>query len=265
MPLFNRVQGNPKHPTLVFLHGFLGNVNDWSETINFLKDDYYCVSIDLPGHGHSVSIYPSQDEGFEYCHHLICNALNELNITQFTFVAYSLGGRLALDYARTQDDPRLQRLILESCHTGLINEKEKELRYQHDLGWAQRFATQSMIDTLFEWYDQPVFSSLNDQEKERMIEKRSKNYGVYLASILLLTSLSKQTDALPYLQKNKLLETPLPIYYCFGEKDTKFSQLAETLSAQTSIKVIKFKDSGHNIHQQVPQQYAQIIKEIFKK
>jgi len=265
MPLSSRVQGNPKHPTLVFLHGFLGNVNDWSETINFLKDDYYCVSIDLPGHGNSVSIYPSQDEGFEYCHYLILNVLNELNITQFTFVAYSLGGRLALDYARTQHDPRVQRLILESSHIGLNNEKEKNRRYQHDLSWAQRFATQSMIDTLCEWYDQPVFSSLNDQEKEIMIDKRSENYGVYLANILLLTSLSKQTNALPYLQKNSLSEKPLPIYYCFGEKDTKFSRLAETLSAKTNIKVIKFEDAGHNIHQQAPQQYAQIIKEIFKK
>lgn len=262
MPLSSRVQGNPKHPTLVFLHGFLGNVNDWSETINFLKDNYYCVSIDLPGHGSSVSVYPSQDEGFEYCHRLIRNVLNNLNITQFTFVAYSLGGRLALDYARTQNDTRLQRLILESCHTGLNNLQDKELRYQHDLGWAQRFATQSIIDTLFEWYDQAIFSSLNDQEKEQMVDKRSHNYGVYLANILLLTSLSKQTDALPFLQENSNSETPLPIYYCFGEKDTKFSKVAETLSIETTIKLIEFKGVGHNIHHQVPQQYAQIIKEM---
>lgn len=265
MPLSSKVQGNPNHPTLVFLHGFLGNVKDWSKTIDFLKDDYYCVSIDLPGHGGSVSIYPSQGEGFEFCHHLISDVLNDLHITQFTFVAYSLGGRLALDYARTQHDNRLQRLILESCHTGLNNLQDKELRYQHDLSWAQRFATQGIIDTLFEWYDQAVFSSLNDQEKEKMVDKRSNNYGVYLANILLLTSLSKQTDALPFLQENSKAEKPLPIYYCFGEKDTKFSKLAETLSTKTDIKLVEFKNVGHNIHHQVPQQYAQIIKEIFKK
>ena len=261
MPLFSQVQGKPENPTLVFLHGFLGNVDDWSETIKHLKDDYYCVSIDLPGHGHSVPKSPPLQDGFKYCHRLIRSVLDDLQVKQYSFIAYSLGGRIALDYARTQNDNGLQNLILESCHTGLTNQAEKDQRYLHDLNWAKRFATQGVIENLYKWYEQDVFSDLCYQEKNIVIKKRSNNYGVCLANMLLATSLSKQTNALPFLLSNNIKQKPLPIYYCFGERDLKFKKLADKLSMQTNIQVTEFNGAGHNVHQQEPLQYAQFIKQ----
>ena len=261
MPLSSQVQGDPKNPTLVFLHGFLGNTDDWCETISHLKDDYYCVCIDLPGHGDSFAATPPLQDGFQYCHHLIRSTLDDLQIKQYTLIAYSLGGRIALDYARTQNDSGLQKLILESCHTGLTSPDDKELRYIHDLDWAKRFATQTVIKSLKQWYEQDVFSYLNDWEKELLIKKRSHNYGVYLANMLLATSLSKQTDALPFLQSNKIKEKPLPVHYFFGERDLKFKKVADTLATQTNIQITEFNGVGHNIHQQAPLQYAQFIKQ----
>ncbi len=265
MPLFSQVQGKAENPTLVFLHGFLGNFNDWTETISYLKENYYCISLDLPGHGHSVPTSPPLQGGFEYCHRLIRSALDDLQIKQYTFIGYSLGGRIALDYARTQNDSDLKGLVLESCHTGLSNQADKDQRYKHDLNWAKRFATQSVVESLYEWYEQDVFSDLSCQEKDVVINKRSHNYGVCLANMLLATSLTKQTDALPFLQSNSLQNNPLPIYYCFGEKDKKFKNLADKLSTQTNIKVTEFNGVGHNIHQQNPLQYAQFIRQHIAK
>jgi len=264
MPLFSRAQGKPENPTLVFLHGFLGSVDDWEDTISFLKDDYYCISIDLPGHGGSVAISPPVEEGFQYSHHLITSVLNTLNVKNFTFVAYSLGSRIALDYARSQNDSRLQGLILESCHTGLSKQTDKNLRYQHDLKWAKRFATQNILDSLEQWYNQDIFSYLSNKERHKMIKKRSHNYGVYLANMLLATSLSRQTNALPFLQANNKKEKPLPIYYCFGQIDHKFKKLAYKLSEKTNIQLTEFNGAGHNIHHQAPLQYAQFIKQLIK-
>ena len=263
MPLFSQEQGSPKNPTLVFLHGFLGNVDDWSEVISYLKDDYHCVSIDLPGHGRSVSISPPIQEDFEYSHQLIATVVNNLHIKHFTFIAYSLGARIALDYTRTQKDNRLQGLIIESCHTGLSTKADKMLRYEHDLKWAKRFATQNMQVSLDQWYDQDIFNYLCEKEKQDMIDERSHNYGVYLANMLLATSLSKQTDALPFLQENSTKPIPLPIHYCFGERDHKFKKVADKLSKQTNIQLTEFNGAGHNIHHQVPLQYAQFIKQLF--
>lgn len=258
MPLFSQVTGDPKNPTLVFLHGFLGNTNDWNAAVELLKNDFHCVCIDLPGHGLSVSSEAPLDNGFNYCHQQIKQCLGTLRIKKFSFVGYSLGGRIAVDYARTQDDINLQSLILESSHTGLNTSNEKNKRFNHDLNWAKRFAGQNITDSLYEWYEQAVFNYLNCQEKDITIHKRSDNYGVYLANMLLATSLSKQHNSLPFLQKTKL-----PVSYCFGEKDNKFKDLAATLDSQTDIKVTVFSGSGHNIHQQDPLQYSIFIKQHF--
>lgn len=265
MPLFSQTQGKAENPTLVFLHGFLGSSDDWSETIDHLKADYYCVCLDLPGHGHSVTSAAPLEEGFAYCHRLIRRALNDLHIQRYTLIGYSLGGRIALDYARTQNDPDLQQLILESCHTGLATQADKEQRYQHDLNWAKRFATESVMQSVYEWYEQAIFSDLSCPEKDRLIKKRSHNYGVCLANMLLATSLSKQTDSLPFLQNDSLKIKPLTIYYCFGERDLKFKKLADKLSSQTNIKVTEFDGAGHNLHHQSPLKYAQFLMQQISK
>jgi len=259
MLLFSKEQGQAEKPALVFLHGFLGNSDDWTNTIKHLKDNYYCICIDLPGHGRSTACIPPLQDGFAYCHRLIKSTLNALQVKQYTLIGYSLGGRIALDYARTQADTHLQHLILESCHSGLSTAQDKNKRYQQDLNWAKRFTSQSIPQSLAQWYEQAVFSDLSSAQKGLVIKQRSQNDGACVAQMLLATSLCKQTDALPFLQSNNAIK--LPIYYAVGEKDRKFKALAGKLAEQTKIKVNKFNGAGHNIHQQYPLQYAQFIKQ----
>jgi 2-succinyl-6-hydroxy-2,4-cyclohexadiene-1-carboxylate synthase len=257
MPLYYEQQGSRDKPTLVFLHGFLGNSLDWKTTIEELIDDFHCVTIDLPGHGNSVAIDLSLEKGFQSCHQLIKYCLGELNIQSFIFVGYSLGGRIALDYARSQDDTRLKYLILESTHIGLDKESEKMQRYQSDRMWAERFATQAMEETLYEWYEQAIYDDLSDTEKDLHIKKRELNYGVYLANMLLATSLSHQTCAKEFLAK-----TTLPIAYCYGQKDIKFKKIAESIPQRDNIKIHGFNGLGHNTHIKQPITYANHIKKI---
>lgn len=265
MPLFSQTQGAPQSPALVFLHGFLGNHQDWCETIEQLKESFYCISIDLPGHGDSAAVTTPIDKGFETTHRLIKNVLNDLQIKEYILIGYSLGGRVALDYARSQQDGNLKALVLESCHTGYQTQDEKDRRYAHDLNWAKRFATQSVIQSLNEWYEQDIFNGLSCEQKNNVINRRSRNYGVFLANMLLATSLAQQTDATPFLQTNAEQEKPLPVYYCFGEKDNKFKALGRALGKLKNIQLTEFAEAGHNIHQQSPLQYARFIKQHFSQ
>ena len=114
MPLFSRIQGKPENPALVFLHGFLGNVNDWDETIQHLKDDYYCICLDLPGHGHSFPNTPPLNDGFQYCHRLIKRVLDDLQVKQYTFIAYS-GINIALALKRLLTNIKICYYKLHHC------------------------------------------------------------------------------------------------------------------------------------------------------
>lgn len=42
-----------KGETLVFIHSYLWDKSMWEPQIKFLKENYQCISIDLPGHGDS--------------------------------------------------------------------------------------------------------------------------------------------------------------------------------------------------------------------
>lgn len=265
MPLYSLAVGDEAKPALVFLHGFLGNHHDWFETIEYLKEDFYCIAIDLPGHGKSVTTPIPLNAGFEECHRLIKNVLNELQLQHYVLIGYSLGGRIALDYARTAQDINLKALVLESCHTGLLTASDKQLRFQHDLNWAKRFATQGITESLYQWYEQNIFSDLSDQQKDFIVNIRRHNYGVCLANMLLSTSLAKQTNALTFLQNNAKQNDPFAIYYCIGEKDAKFKALSKVIANTLAISVTEFTGAGHNIHCQDPLQYSQFIKQHFSE
>ncbi|MDJ0775394.1 MAG: 2-succinyl-6-hydroxy-2,4-cyclohexadiene-1-carboxylate synthase, partial [Mastigocoleus sp. MO_167.B18] len=49
---FNYIfSGNPHKPLIIFLHGFMGNTGEFDEVISIIAEDFYCLTIDLPGHG----------------------------------------------------------------------------------------------------------------------------------------------------------------------------------------------------------------------
>lgn len=258
MPLYCEQQGSSEKPTIVFLHGFLGNHLDWQSTIQLLKAHFHCITLDLPGHGNSISVQTPLDNGFEHCHQLIKDTLDRQKVGNYILVGYSLGGRIALDYARTQDDPRLKHLILESSHIGLTKQvPDKEQRYQHDLYWAQKFATQSLLQSLDQWYQQEVFADLTRQQRVQVVKQRAHNYGVFLANMLLSTSLAKQQSAEQFLTTTKL-----PISYLYGQKDSKFEQIAKLLPSKENITIHGFNGVGHNIHQQAPLDYTEKLQQI---
>lgn len=258
MPLYYEQHGSTDAPALIFLHGFLGNHQDWHQSIQQLKEQFRCITLDLPGHGNSISVQTPLENGFQHCHQLIKDTLDRLKLTKYILVGYSLGGRIALDYARTQNDERLKHLVLESSHIGLNKQiPDKEQRYQHDLQWAQKFATQSLLQSLEQWYQQEVFADLSCQQRLKVVNQRAHNYGVFLANMLLSTSLAKQQSGQRFLE-----HTSLPISYLFGQNDEKFQNIAKSLPIKENIKTHGFNGVGHNIHQQAPLDYTQKLKQI---
>ncbi len=242
-------------PTLVFLHGLLGSGEDWQTCIDELKQ-FERVTIDLPGHGASQSI--------------VCSDLNEccklLNSTlsllfpphqPLIVVGYSMGGRSVM-YGLACNcfpDLNIRAAIIEGGNFGLQTESERKERFENDHRWAQRFKTEPLEHVLSDWYQQAVFSSLNHEQRQTLIAKRSANLGAAVANMLMATSLSKQSYLLPVLQQSSL-----PIYYLCGAKDKKFSQLAES-SGLTYKQIV---GAGHNAHQEQPVQFAKYIKQIIQ-
>ena len=167
---------------IIFLHGLLGTKNDWQKVIENLPH-FNCIALDLPFHGQAKGIEVTNfEDTAEYLSQQIKSAVKN---EPYFLVGYSLGGRIALYYALQAQVERsnLQGVILEGANLGLKTDEEKQVRFQQDFAWAQRFMQESSENVLNDWYKQPVFSHLTAEE-------RQTNF-VFSFNLYLKSSISK--------------------------------------------------------------------------
>ncbi|AGM42328.1 2-succinyl-6-hydroxy-2,4-cyclohexadiene-1-carboxylate synthase [Aeromonas hydrophila] len=237
-------------PTLVLLHGLLGDANDW-QPVQAALTSLPSLALDLPGHGSNQAVRVT---GFEQAHRWLCNELAARGIDRYQLVGYSLGGRLAL-YHASQSPAGLQALLLENCHPGLPP-AERPARLAHDEGWARRFEQEPLAAVLADWYRQGVFADLGEDARARQIARRLGNDGKAVAAMLRATSLGQQPDLGDWLAQGAL-----PVTWVSGKRDHKFHQLACLMASQhRKINHLEL-DGGHNLHAHQPETFARLLAE----
>ncbi len=107
-------QGEAGRPWLVWLHGLLGNNNEW-RVIAARCPEWPSLAIDLPGHGDSVAV---GCRGFDDISAQIAATLQLRNIERYWLVGYSLGGRIAMYHACHGRHDGLQGVI--ACAKGTV-------------------------------------------------------------------------------------------------------------------------------------------------
>ncbi len=244
------IDAYPSRAVVVFLHGLLGSGEDWQSCLATLPN-INTLCIDLPGHGGSQA---QACLGFESCCALIAQTIRRQIGSErpVLLVGYSLGGRIAMYGAAFGlfHGVNLQGLLIEGGNFGLDDDAQRSARWHSDNAWAQRFEQQPIADVLNAWYQQAVFSSLNDAQRQTLVEKRSANLGAAIAMMLRSTSLAKQPHLLA-----PLLRCGFAAHYICGIKDQKFSAIAR----QSGLSFSQVDGAGHNVHHEQPNAFADLV------
>ncbi|MEM7555073.1 MAG: 2-succinyl-6-hydroxy-2,4-cyclohexadiene-1-carboxylate synthase [Cyanobacteria bacterium P01_A01_bin.84] len=266
--------GKPENPVVLFLHGFMGNINEFEGVISVLSSSFYCLLVDLPGHGETQVL--SDDD---YTMSNIANALIKLldslkdsfqdtfKNSKFILIGYSMGGRLSL-YLTLNFPQYFSRVILESASPGLKTEIERQERIKRDAQIARklnRISSQSEFKIFLDnWYRQPVFGDIkNNLQFSKLIQIRLQNNPHRLAKSLEIMGTGSQNSLWDKLENNQV-----PILLLVGEYDTKFVEInqqmnnllarcLETHLQRSHLKVIK--NTGHNIHFENPSGFISAI------
>ncbi|MGL5552072.1 MAG: 2-succinyl-6-hydroxy-2,4-cyclohexadiene-1-carboxylate synthase, partial [Plesiomonas shigelloides] len=205
-------QSEQGKPWLVWLHGFLGNGDDWQAVTEQLAD-YPLLTVDLPGHGGSTGF---SVRSMAEVNRLLTATLAAQGIHDYWLIGYSMGGRIAAYHATQtangQPPKGLRGLILEGAHPGLPQEEQCLGRWYHDRRWAERFRREPLADVLRDWYRQPVFADLNPTQRSELQQRRAANDGRALAMMLEGSSLGRQPQ-----MGQPLRDLPLPFHYLCGE------------------------------------------------
>lgn len=261
LPLFNQIhftiRGDKHQPVVLFLHGFLGNCEDFDPIVRQLSDPFCCLSVDLPGHGQTQ--VAEEDYTMSNTAALIVHLLDCLDISQCYLIGYSMGGRLAL-YLALQFPDRFLKTVLESASPGLKTEAERLARKQHDARLADRLES-NFPAFLADWYEQPLFRSLKQHPNfEQVIQQRLKNRPSELARSLRHLGTGEQPSLW-----NRLKVHQNPLLLLVGERDRKFASINQEMANDCKVAQLKIiPNAGHNIHVEDPQIFARFVHEFLQ-
>lgn len=118
-------EGGPSNgQTLVMIHGFAANKDNWLRLARHLSDDYRVIALDLPGFGASSKPTGSYDVGTQT--ERLASVLQALQIDKLHLIGNSMGGHIAALYAARYPEHVLSLALL--ANAGISAPQPSELQ-----------------------------------------------------------------------------------------------------------------------------------------
>ncbi|MBP1039708.1 2-succinyl-6-hydroxy-2,4-cyclohexadiene-1-carboxylate synthase [Vagococcus sp. BWB3-3] len=249
-------------PTLLCLHGFTGTGATFNGIANEFPD-HNLLTIDLIGHGQSASFVHPYRYQMTSLTQDIRLLTNQLGITQFALLGYSMGARVALSFSLSYPE-LVTALILESGSPGLASPSARRERRVSDLHLAQKLLKEPLCDFINFWEALPLFESqkrLSSHGQSLIRQERLNQTAFGLATSLWAMGTGSQPDYWPQLTDLQ----SFPVLLVTGKEDLKFQEIAQQMIArQPTITGEIIPYAGHAVHLEQPKRFAQVINHWLK-
>lgn len=253
--------GNRRGQPLLLLHGFMGDCHEFDQILPYFWDNFYCVVIDLPGHGQTEVMGEDSNYGMEKTAIALINFLDYLQLSNIGLIGYSMGGRLAL-YLALHFPEKFSHLILESASPGLKSAISRRKRIEHDAQWIEKLKYENFSNFLSEWYQQSLFNSLrNSPNFPDLFARRLSNSPEKLAKSLQYLGTGQQMSLW-----EKLSQGSVPLLLLVGGQDHKFVAINQKVVVdypQTQLEI--FSHCGHNLHLEDSADFALALRQFLTK
>jgi 2-succinyl-6-hydroxy-2,4-cyclohexadiene-1-carboxylate synthase len=233
----------PARP-LVLLHGFTNTGASWDPVRAALGTRYRALAPDIRGHGAASDVEPVTLPA-------VIDDIAAAGASRFTLAGYSMGGRIALHAALALPD-RVGRLILIGASPGIADPGERAARRRADEALADSVADSEIEVFATRWAQTPVLAGAGDEVAARAHADRLRSTPAGLARALR----GLGTGALPPLW-DRLHELVMPVRLIAGERDAKFTAIAEQMAARIrDATVVVIPAAGHAAHLEAPELVA---------
>lgn len=250
--------------TLLFVHGLGHSLLGWSKNIEYLKQYYRCIAIDLPGNGlSSTGEYP-------YSMHFFAEVISEfirVKKLQHVYLAgHSMGGQISLIFSLKHQE-MIQGLILcAPAGFETFNDWEKSLyrntMYFVDMVSNEENSLRKAIQNSF--YIMPDNAPAFTQQLVDLMKLQDKTHYRYMID----SCINAMLDESVY---EKLGNINIPVLILFGERDNlipnKFihpvstKSVAETAAKQfTNAEVHIISQCGHFLQWEKAEQVNSYIR-----
>jgi 2-succinyl-6-hydroxy-2,4-cyclohexadiene-1-carboxylate synthase len=227
-------------PALVLLHGFTSSGASWQPVISGLGERYRAIAPDIRGHASAATAEPVTLTA-------VIDDIAAIPEPSFALAGYSQGGRIALHVALALPQ-RVRRLLLIGASPGLADEAERAARRLADERLADRIGAMSIEHFASEWAQSPILSDVSAEVAYAAHVDRLRSTPAGLAAALR----GLGTGALPSLWE-QLPRLRMPVTLIAGERDTKFTALAEEMARlipDAAVTIVP--GAGHAVHLERP-------------
>ena len=234
--------------TIVLLHGFAGTRRSWDSVVEHLdRERYTPLALDLRGHGSASAARPVTLAA------VVGDALAAAP-ARFALAGYSMGGRVALHVALAAPE-RVTRLVLLAATAGIAEAPDRAARAHADEALAQRIERGSIEDFATHWMAQPLFEGTPTAAAARWRDDIRRNTPMGIAAALRGLSqgvLAPVWDRLP--------ELTMPVLVVAGERDAKYVDLAQRLTAALPRgRTVIVPGAGHGLPREAPAAVARAL------
>ena len=166
-------------------------------------------------------------------------------------LGYSMGGRLALQWA-TAADMLPRGLILVGAHPGIPTGPEKETRRRWDHEQASALEAIGARRHMLQWQDQPLIATQRERMEPRahqhMVNRRQESHSRSLAASLRGFGSGTMPDCWDLLEG-----ITCPVLLVTGAQDERYTDLAAEMCAKLPTgDLLTVPDAGHAAHLENP-------------
>lgn len=224
---------------IVFVPGFTQPASSWDRVRDGLAGEH--VALDVPdGLDFTATAHEIGDAG-----------------GRAIYVAYSMGGRLALRLAVDRPD-LVAGLALLSASPGIADHAARAARRESDDALARDVERDGVDAFLSRWLAQPMFSML-DADDADVAGRRAVNTVDRLTHQLRVLGQGAQEPLW-----SRLHELAMPVELAVGALDAKYARLAAEMAASigTNARVEIVAGLGHALHLQDPDAARAVVERL---
>ena len=246
----NYVEQGEGDEVIIFVHGYAGSLGHWRKVLELLPKEYHAYALDQRGYGQSDK--PGSYQLTEMVEDIYTFS-QELGIERFTYVGYSMGGKIGMKFALDHPDV-LKALVLVCPSAAFALPPDQQL--------AMKEAVKSILlspEMMRGAIEQEVGKKLSEEFLNGLIEdtKMADPTAMHESMDMIVS-----TDLMP-----QLGDIRNPTLVVAGAKDMSSPLdvvVRPTVNAIKGSRMEVFEDSSHFLLEESPQKFVDLLTSFIK-
>ncbi len=248
-----------KGKAIVFLHGYIGDTEDWVNQVKLLSPKYRCLTIDQRGRGKAEALKKPDDYSFNLFVDDIYQWFKQIKVERFVLNGHSLGGMVSQGFVLAHPE-MVTGLVLAATSSSRVPVSPEDSKRQERLNeLAMAKGTLAAFD--YDYEHNPATKrrySSHPEVLQRMREKtRTTSPEGYVYVRASINSRPSFTD--------KLSNVKCPTLAIVGSDDPLVESMKAIASKIPNCDFVIVPNSGHGVMYEKAAEYNEALVRFLSK